>query len=228
MTEAKDPHTKPTDEDLALLSWWPSHTVGFHKDLELTKAIRALCDKHGYGRIPQLAEQIKQLWEGGEEARQTFRAQRERMLPLMPTPEFFAEYDKQNKATELVRKGTMTRDKFHFAKFLFGSLTCLRPRSKRGPTLRAKRLILFVVLAFSLFLQTFAQQVKRPTDKELEEYEYDCWCHEMGEDEQECGGIPCSSMPVVCSDCCKMWPFDGKCTQECVYFEDTIEEVEFF
>lgn len=44
------------------LNGWPDGTVGHHNETELIKQLNDLCQKHGYGRISQLADEIEDIW----------------------------------------------------------------------------------------------------------------------------------------------------------------------
>jgi len=57
---------RPTDEALKSLIMWPEGTVGYHNELNLLKQMRDMCDKHGYGRVPQLANAVEDLWRNPE------------------------------------------------------------------------------------------------------------------------------------------------------------------
>lgn len=83
-----------TDQDLQLLSTWHEDQLGFALDMHLAIKIRDLCEDFGYGRVPQIAQQIGTLWRGDDKTRQDFRALRQDMMAKMPTPEFFAKLDR--------------------------------------------------------------------------------------------------------------------------------------
>lgn len=55
-----------TDEQLKSLIMWREGTVGYYNELNLLKQMRAQCEEHGYGRVPQLAKAIEDLWRNPE------------------------------------------------------------------------------------------------------------------------------------------------------------------
>lgn len=50
------------DSELNVLNGWPEGTQGYHSEDLLIKALNALCRIHGYGRVHQLTEQIRDIW----------------------------------------------------------------------------------------------------------------------------------------------------------------------
>jgi len=59
-------NTLPTLEDLQVLNMWPPGTVGETEDSEMIKTLLDLCQKHGFGRVPQVAAEIEDLWRHPE------------------------------------------------------------------------------------------------------------------------------------------------------------------
>lgn len=41
---------------------WPQGTKGYAEEKILVLTLITLCEKYGYGRVPQLAKQIEELW----------------------------------------------------------------------------------------------------------------------------------------------------------------------
>lgn len=48
---------------------WPKGTVGAHQEEEVIKALNTMCKEHGYGRIPQLANAIMNIWRDPAQAK---------------------------------------------------------------------------------------------------------------------------------------------------------------
>ncbi len=51
---------------LDCLIHWPKDSIGWHQEKQILDLLNDLCKKHGYGRIPQLANQIREIWENPE------------------------------------------------------------------------------------------------------------------------------------------------------------------
>lgn len=66
-------------EELHCLNSWEEGTVGFQVEDELLRELNDLCIKHGYGAIPQLTYQLRQLWYHASE-RQHFEKMRQERL----------------------------------------------------------------------------------------------------------------------------------------------------
>ena len=49
-------------QELECLNMWPPNTHGEMEDRQILETLNALCMRYGYGRIPQLTQQIKALW----------------------------------------------------------------------------------------------------------------------------------------------------------------------
>lgn len=56
------PFKIPTFKQLRVLNSWPAGTRGEQEDDRLIAALLALCTEHGFGRVPQLAKQIEDIW----------------------------------------------------------------------------------------------------------------------------------------------------------------------
>jgi len=48
--------------DLACLNWWPDDSPRYAETQKALEQLVALCDKHGYGGLPQMAEGIQAIW----------------------------------------------------------------------------------------------------------------------------------------------------------------------
>lgn len=53
---------------LDCLNAWPEGTEGHEIDEEVIHIINKLCQLHGYGRVPQLANAIEEIWRDPETA----------------------------------------------------------------------------------------------------------------------------------------------------------------
>ncbi len=51
---------------LDCLICWPKDSVGWYQEKQILSLLNDLCKKQGYGRIPQLANQIREIWENPE------------------------------------------------------------------------------------------------------------------------------------------------------------------
>ena len=55
------PHT-PTFDDLKCLNSWPEGSVGEYNEELLIKSLLVLMENHGFGRVHQLAGDIREIW----------------------------------------------------------------------------------------------------------------------------------------------------------------------
>lgn len=60
----------PSLDELECLICWPKNTVGEREERALTKALLELCRQHGFGRVPQLAAQIEDIWRNPDKVMQ--------------------------------------------------------------------------------------------------------------------------------------------------------------
>jgi len=65
-----------TDEQLKSLIRWPEGTVGYNDELHTLRQMKQLCEEHGYGRVPQLAKQIEDLWRHPENVEKYLKEQK--------------------------------------------------------------------------------------------------------------------------------------------------------
>lgn len=65
MSERHFPQHVPLD-DLKCLVVWPEGTVGHIQELTIIELLNELCKQHGYGRVPQLAAAIEDIWRHPE------------------------------------------------------------------------------------------------------------------------------------------------------------------
>lgn len=72
----------PTADDLACLNTWPIGSRGHQKEQQVIEVLLALCKDHGFGRIPQLAAQIEQVWRNPESIA-AFEKSRKKHLAFM-------------------------------------------------------------------------------------------------------------------------------------------------
>lgn len=54
------------ESKLEHLILWPPGTIGEVQERQLVIILNNLCKKHGYGRVPQLAQAIEDLWRNPE------------------------------------------------------------------------------------------------------------------------------------------------------------------
>lgn len=55
-----------SDKFLDCLNSWPEGTRGYVQEQELISILNSLCKNHGYGRVPQLAASIEEIWRNPE------------------------------------------------------------------------------------------------------------------------------------------------------------------
>jgi hypothetical protein len=67
----------PTIEQLKSLIRWPEGTVGYQNELDMLIKMRALCEAHGYGRVPQIAAEIEDIWRNPENVEKYLKKQKE-------------------------------------------------------------------------------------------------------------------------------------------------------
>ena len=66
----------PTIEQLKSLIMWPEGTVGYQNELGMLVKMRALCEEHGYGRVPQIANAIEDIWRNPENVEKYLKEQK--------------------------------------------------------------------------------------------------------------------------------------------------------
>ena len=66
----------PTIEQLKSLIMWPEGTVGYQNELDMLVKMHALCEKHGYGRVPQIANAIEDIWRNPENVEKYLKEQK--------------------------------------------------------------------------------------------------------------------------------------------------------
>jgi len=60
------PNSVP-DEMLTCLILWPDGTLGYAQEKQVVRLLNQLCKEYGYGRVPQLAAAIEDIWRRGSE-----------------------------------------------------------------------------------------------------------------------------------------------------------------
>lgn len=76
------PFNGVSDDLLSCLNSWPDGTVGYYKEKDLIKVLNILCKKYGYGRVPQLCEQIRDIWYDENKVK-LYQKKREERLELL-------------------------------------------------------------------------------------------------------------------------------------------------
>ena len=64
------------------LNGWPDETLGNKREEVLITRLNDLCKEFGYGRVPQVAEQIEDFWRNPECA-EKYKKSREARLTLL-------------------------------------------------------------------------------------------------------------------------------------------------
>lgn len=78
----RGPLDPPTLAELLPLNSWPKNTIGHLDDRGLIWALHQLCEKHGYGHVHQLMEQIDDIWRNPERAEYWRKWHEERLQDL--------------------------------------------------------------------------------------------------------------------------------------------------
>ena len=73
----------PTLDDLRCLIGWPAFTRGFVSELEMLTKYLAMCNEHGFGRMCQIAEAVKDIWRHPEKLPAYRKDQQKRLDFLM-------------------------------------------------------------------------------------------------------------------------------------------------
>jgi hypothetical protein len=66
----------PTIEQIKSLIRWPEGTVGYQNELDMLIKMRALCEEYGYGRVPQIANAIEDIWRNPENVEKYLKEQK--------------------------------------------------------------------------------------------------------------------------------------------------------
>lgn len=72
----------PSRTELECLITWPQGTVDAQEEREAIEGLLILCQKHGFGRIPQLANEIEDLWRFPEK-RAGYKASKKARLDML-------------------------------------------------------------------------------------------------------------------------------------------------
>ena len=72
----------PKMSDLECLVMWPKGSVGERQEREVVSTLLHLCEKHGFGRVPQLANAIEKIWRDPESVKD-FQAEKEDHFRIM-------------------------------------------------------------------------------------------------------------------------------------------------
>ena len=65
--------------DLLCLISWPENSVGYFQEKAIIEILHHLCKEFGYGRIPQIVQQIEDIWRSPEKI-ETYREERRKWL----------------------------------------------------------------------------------------------------------------------------------------------------
>lgn len=77
-----DPFKIPSLRDLDCLITWPRGSVGEAQDMALLSRLLSLCEQHGFGRVPQLAAEIGEIWRDPAK-REAFEQRKQKHLAFM-------------------------------------------------------------------------------------------------------------------------------------------------
>jgi len=80
----------PTIKDLECLICWPPGSRGEEEERLLIGVLLALCEEHGFGRVPQLAAQIEDIWRNPSKVKSFESAKHEHLKMIKEArAEFF-------------------------------------------------------------------------------------------------------------------------------------------
>jgi hypothetical protein len=68
----------PKNEDLECLNLWPVGSIGYDTEKIIIETISALCQIGGFGRVPQIAASIEEIWRRPESIEKFKKEQEER------------------------------------------------------------------------------------------------------------------------------------------------------
>jgi hypothetical protein len=69
-------------ENVECLIRWPKGSQGWYAEYSILKTLLAMCESQGYGRIPQLAKQIEEIWRDPKKV-EYFQGEQARFLAEM-------------------------------------------------------------------------------------------------------------------------------------------------
>jgi hypothetical protein len=72
----------PSSEDLECLNLWPVGSSGYEIEKLTIQTIAALCEISGFGRVPQIAASIEEIWRRPESIEKFKKEQEERFEML--------------------------------------------------------------------------------------------------------------------------------------------------
>jgi hypothetical protein len=72
----------PKKEDLECLNLWPVGSSGYDIEKIVIETILALCQHSGFGRVPQIAASIEEIWRRPESIEKFKKEQEERFEML--------------------------------------------------------------------------------------------------------------------------------------------------
>lgn len=89
----------PTEKDLECLILWPDGTIGALKEKILLNCLLSMCKVFGFGRVPQLAKEIEDIWRNSENI-ELYEERRVAHLELLED-----DKRKYEKTKERIRRG---------------------------------------------------------------------------------------------------------------------------
>lgn len=69
-------------EDVECLISWPDNTVGYDNEKILLQILIKLCEEQGYGRVPQLANKIEEIWRDPSKQKEYEQERKEHLARL--------------------------------------------------------------------------------------------------------------------------------------------------
>jgi hypothetical protein len=72
----------PSSEDLECLNLWPVGSNGYETEKLVIQTIAALCEISGFGRVPQIAASIEEIWRNPDLIEELKKKQKARLEML--------------------------------------------------------------------------------------------------------------------------------------------------
>ena len=62
---------------------WPKGSIGYNQERVVVSDLLKMCKNNGFGRIPQMAQQIEAMWRDKEKAQKKFVAIKKKHFKMM-------------------------------------------------------------------------------------------------------------------------------------------------
>jgi hypothetical protein len=78
----KNAYEFPTIDELMCLNIWTEGTFGYENERQVIQQLLNLCNEFGFGRVPQIAQAIEDIWRHPDKIKEYQKARDERMTFL--------------------------------------------------------------------------------------------------------------------------------------------------